>query len=64
MLNPTSTDAVGAALLAAFRHNFQLYKSLADRALAQLSAAEWLHQPAPGSWCSWPKLSGARPFKA
>lgn len=49
MLNPTSTDAVGAALLAAFRHNFQLYKSLADRALAQLSAAEWLHQPAPGS---------------
>ena len=49
MLNPTSTDAVGAALLAAFRHNFQMYKSLADRALAQLSAAEWLHQPAPGS---------------
>ena len=33
MLNPTSTDAVGAALLAAFRHNFQMYKSLADRAL-------------------------------
>ena len=47
MLNPISTDAVGAALLAAFHHNFQLYKSLADRALAQLSAAEWLHQPAP-----------------
>lgn len=49
MLNPTSTDPVGAALLASFRHNFQMYKGLADRALAQLSAAEWLHQPAPGS---------------
>ena len=49
MLNPTSTDPVGAALLASFRHNFQMYKSLADRALAQLSAAEWLHRPAPGS---------------
>ena len=49
MLNPTSTDPVGAALLASFRHNFQMYKSLADRALAQISEAEWLHQPAPGS---------------
>ncbi|GAA3964799.1 DUF1572 family protein [Hymenobacter antarcticus] len=49
MLNPTSTDPVGAALLASFRHNFRMYKTLADRALAQLSEAEWLHQPAPGS---------------
>ena len=49
MHKPSSPDAVGAALLASFRHNFQQYKTLADRALAQLSAAEWLHQPAPGS---------------
>ena len=49
MPNPTPTDPVGAALLASFRHNFQQYKTLADRALAQLSAAEWLHRPAPGS---------------
>ena len=40
---------MGAALLAAFRHNFQQYKTLADRALTQLSDAEWLHRPAPGS---------------
>ena len=44
-----ASDAVGALLLASFRHNFQQYKTLADRALAQLSDAEWLHQPAPGS---------------
>jgi len=49
MFSPFSSDAVGAALLASFRHNFQQYKTLADRALAQLSDAEWLHQPAPGS---------------
>ena len=49
MHKPSSPDAVGAALLASFRHNFQQYKTLADCALAQLSAAEWLHQPAPGS---------------
>jgi hypothetical protein len=42
-------DALGAALLASFRHTFQQYKTLADRALAQLSDAEWLHRPAPGS---------------
>jgi len=46
---PVPADAVGAALLAAFRHNFQQYQALADRALAQLADAEWLHQPAPGS---------------
>ena len=45
----TSFDAVGAVLLASFRQNFQQYKTLADRALAQLTDAEWLHQPAPGS---------------
>ena len=49
MLETPASDAVGAALLAAFRHNFQSYKSLADRALAQLSEAEWRHVPAPGS---------------
>jgi len=45
----SAPDPVGAALLAAFRHNFHQYKSLSDRALAQLSDAEWLHVPAPGS---------------
>ncbi|MDQ2793097.1 MAG: DUF1572 domain-containing protein [Bacteroidota bacterium] len=44
-----SDFAVGEALLASFRHNFQQYKALADRALAQISPEEWLHQPAPGS---------------
>ena len=42
-------DALGAALLASFRQNFLAYKSLADRALAQLTDAEWLHIPAAGS---------------
>jgi hypothetical protein len=46
---PSPSDAVGATLLVSFRHNFRQYKSLADRALGQLSAAEWLHRPAPGS---------------
>jgi len=46
---PSSPDALGAALLASFRQSFQQYKTLADRALAQLSDAEWLYQPAPGS---------------
>lgn len=45
----SSLDAVGAALLASFRQNFRMYKGLADRALAQITDAEWLHQPAPGS---------------
>ncbi|MBO2008075.1 DUF1572 family protein [Hymenobacter negativus] len=49
MHKPSSPDAVGAALLASFRHNFQQYKALSDRALAQLSEAEWLYRPAPGS---------------
>ena len=44
-----NSDALGAALLAAWHHNFQQYKALADRALAQLADAQWLHQPAPGS---------------
>ena len=44
-----TSDALGAAVLAGLRHNFRQYKALADRALAQLSAAEWLHVPAPGS---------------
>jgi uncharacterized damage-inducible protein DinB len=49
MLIPSSDAAVGAALLAAYQHNFQTYKALADRALAQLSDEEWLRRPAPGS---------------
>ncbi|MCC3155428.1 DUF1572 family protein [Hymenobacter sp. BT770] len=42
-------DFIGAALLASFRQNFLAYKSLADRALAQITDAEWLHVPANGS---------------
>ena len=49
MQAPSDSVAVGEALLASFRHNFQQYKALADRALAQISPEEWLHQPAPGS---------------
>ena len=49
MPTPSSADATGVALLASFRHSFQQYKTLADRALAQISDAEWLHRPAPGS---------------
>ncbi|WP_210517245.1 DUF1572 family protein [Hymenobacter terricola] len=49
MLPSSAPDAVGEALLATFRQNFRTYKLLADRALAQLSDAEWLHRPAPGS---------------
>ena len=50
MLTPSTSDPIGAALLATFRQIFQQYKTLADRALAQLGPdAEWLHQPAPGS---------------
>ncbi len=45
----SDSAAVGEALLASFRHTFQQYKTLADRALAQLEPAEWLHRPAPGS---------------
>ena len=42
-------EPVGAALLASFRQNFLAYKSPADRALAQLTDAEWLHISAAGS---------------
>ncbi|MGY3087754.1 hypothetical protein ACVWYF_000780 [Hymenobacter sp. UYAg731] len=49
MPTPSSADALSAALLASFRHTFQQYKTLADRALAQLRDAEWLQRPAPGS---------------
>ncbi|WP_216688405.1 DUF1572 family protein [Hymenobacter siberiensis] len=49
MPTPSSAYALGAALLATFCHNFQQYKTLADRALVQLSDAEWGQQPAPGS---------------
>ena len=45
----STSDPVGVALLAEFTQSFRSYKSVADRALAQLSAAEWLHVPAPGA---------------
>lgn len=46
---PTAADALGSAVLAAFRFEFRRYKTLADGALAQLSEAEWLLVPAPGA---------------
>ena len=47
-ITPDAAD-MGEAVLASFRHTFQQYKTLADRALAQLKPAEWLYRPAPGS---------------
>ena len=49
MQAPSDSAALGEALLASFRQNFQQYKALADRALAQISPDEWLLSPAPGS---------------
>jgi len=48
-MHTSPPNSLGAALLATFQHNFLMYKELFDRALAQLSDAEWLHVPAPGS---------------
>ncbi|GAB2451410.1 hypothetical protein GCM10011375_36870 [Hymenobacter qilianensis] len=42
-------DALGQAVLANLRHTFVQYKTLADRALAQIQPAEWLYNPAPGA---------------
>jgi len=42
-------DLLAQAVLASFRHSFASYKSLSDRALAQLTPAEWLFCPAPGA---------------
>ncbi|UOQ99554.1 DUF1572 domain-containing protein [Hymenobacter sp. 5317J-9] len=49
MATSLAPDALGPAVLATVRHGYQSSKSLADRALAQISAAEWLQCPAPGS---------------
>ena len=43
----SDTAQLAETLLASFRHSFRSYKSLADRALAQLLPVEWLHVPAP-----------------
>ncbi|OUJ74085.1 DUF1572 family protein [Hymenobacter crusticola] len=45
----SDSDPLAQALLASFRHSFTSYKSLCDRALAQLTPAEWLFCPAPGA---------------
>ncbi|QIL75434.1 DinB family protein [Hymenobacter sp. HDW8] len=42
-------DTLGQAVLANFRTTFAQYKTLADRALAQLTPDDWLYSPAPGS---------------
>jgi len=47
MMQDSDSPALGAAVLASFRHHFHSYKSLADRALAQLSDEEWRYVPAP-----------------
>lgn len=44
-----AANALGAAVLAAFRFEFRRYKTLADGALAQLTDVEWRHVPAPGA---------------
>jgi hypothetical protein len=48
MLN-SSSDVLGQEVLVLLRHNFTMYKSLADRALAQIMPTEWLYSPAPGA---------------
>jgi hypothetical protein len=45
----SDSAALAGAVLATLRHNFTSYKALADRALAQLTPAEWLLVPAPGA---------------
>ncbi|TGE27984.1 DUF1572 family protein [Hymenobacter metallicola] len=45
----STTDTLGLAVLATLRHNFTTYKTLTERALAQLTTAEWLVEPAPGA---------------
>ncbi|MCB2377481.1 DUF1572 domain-containing protein [Hymenobacter sp. BT635] len=42
-------NLLALTVLATLRHNFSSYKTLTDRALAQLSAEEWLVVPAPGA---------------
>ncbi|GAA4384547.1 DUF1572 family protein [Hymenobacter koreensis] len=44
-----SSEALAPVLLAAVRRSFVSYQQLADKALAQLTPAEWLHVPAPGA---------------
>lgn len=46
---PAANPALPDALLASFRHSFRSYKTLADRALAQLAPADWLWVPGPES---------------
>ena len=43
------SSALAQAVLATIRHNFTSYKALTERALAQLTPAEWLVVPAPGA---------------
>ena len=42
-------DTLGQAVLANLRQSFAQYKTLADRALAQITPTEWFYSPAPGS---------------
>ncbi|MCA8831071.1 DUF1572 family protein [Hymenobacter pini] len=44
-----SPDALAPAVLASFSHTFRSYKTLADRALAQLTPTDWLYVPGPES---------------
>lgn len=49
MTDPTDFTLLAEGLLASFRHSFRTYKSLADRALAQLTPDDWLYVPGPES---------------
>ncbi|RSK31749.1 DinB family protein [Hymenobacter metallilatus] len=49
MLLPPSSNDPAAAVLASISHTFRSYKTLADRALAQLTPAQWLATPSAQS---------------
>lgn len=46
---PPPAPELAAALLATVRQSFRSYQQLADKALAQLTPAQWLWRPEPGS---------------
>ncbi|MCC3160599.1 DUF1572 domain-containing protein [Hymenobacter sp. 15J16-1T3B] len=51
-MSTPASPALTAELLATVRHGFRSYQALADKALAQLTPAEWL-------WCSEPNANCA-----
>lgn len=49
MSTPSASPELASALLASVRQSFRSYQQLADKALAQLTPAEWLWRPEPNS---------------